>query len=229
MSPLARAAIVLLAGGSGTRVGAGRNKVLLPLDGIPVLAHSVRTALDIEGAHRVVVVVRAQDRDDVAGSLGPHLGSHDVWLVDGGEERHDSEYCALRALREDIESGQIDVVAIHDAARPLATAALFRTAIDVAATEGSAVPAVPAGRLSTAAGALAPSDLVAVQTPQAFDARTLLAAYDAADGDGFTGTDTAACLERYAGTAIHPVDRERHNVKITFADDLRFAEELLAR
>jgi 2-C-methyl-D-erythritol 4-phosphate cytidylyltransferase len=228
-SRVARAAIVLLAGGSGTRVGAGRNKVLLPLDGIPVLAHSVRTALEIDGAHRVVVVVRAQDRDDVAEALGPHLGTHDVWLVDGGEERHDSEYCALRALRDDIEAGEIDVVAIHDAARPLATAALFRTAIDVAAAEGSAVPAVPAGRLSTTTGALAPSDLVAVQTPQAFAARTLLAAYDAADADGFVGTDTAACLERYAGAAVHPVDGERHNLKITFPDDLRLAEELLAR
>jgi len=224
----ARAAIVLLAGGSGTRLGAGRNKALLLLDGIPVLAHSVRTALEIDGAHRVVVVVRPDDRAEVGDLLGPHLGSHDVWLVEGGAERHDSEYRALGALRDDIEAGEIDVVAIHDAARPLASATLFRTAIDVAATEGSAVPAVPAGRLSTSAGALAPGNLVAVQTPQAFDARTLLAAYDAADADGFVGTDTASCLERYAGTTIHPVDGERHNLKITFAEDLLLAHELLA-
>ena len=223
----ARAAIVLLAAGSGRRVGADRNKVLLPLDGVPVLAHSVRTALAVDGAHRVVVVVRAGDHADVAAALAPHLGDHDLWLVDGGEERHDSEYGALRALREDIESGEIDVVAIHDAARPLASVALFRSVIDTAAARGTAVPSVPAPGLSNRDGSRAPSGLVAVQTPQAFAARLLLDAYDAADADGFVGTDTAACLERYADTAITPVPGERRNLKITFAEDLLLAKELL--
>ena len=222
-----RAAIVLLAAGSGRRVGGERNKVLLPLDGLPVLAHSVRTALDVEGAHRVVVVVRPEDHAEVAEALGPHLGEHDVWLVDGGAERHDSEFRALQALRPDIEGGEIDVVAIHDGARPLASARLFRAVIDVAAGAGAAVPTVPAGRLNAADGSAADADLVAVQTPQAFDARTLLAAYDAADADSFVGTDTAACLERYADTAIRPVDGERRNLKITFPGDLRLAEELI--
>jgi 2-C-methyl-D-erythritol 4-phosphate cytidylyltransferase len=219
---------VLLGAGSGRRVGAERNKVLLPLAGLPVLAHSVRTALEVDGAHRVVVVVRAEDRQEVAGTLSPHLGTHDVWLVDGGDERHDSEYRALSALREDIEGGEIDVVAIHDGARPLASAALFRAVIDVAAADGAAVPAVPTGRLNVVDGSLAADGLVAVQTPQAFDARVLLAAYDAADADGFVGTDTAACLERYADVAVRAVAGERHNLKITFPDDLRHAEELVS-
>lgn len=225
---LPRAAIVLLAAGSGSRVGAERNKVLLPLDGVPVLAHSVRTALEVDGVHRVVVVVRAGEHDQVAAAIAPSLGSHDVWVVDGGQERHDSEYRALQALRSDVEAGEIDVVAIHDGARPLASAALFRAVIDAAADRGAAVPAVPAGRLNTADGALAPDDLVAVQTPQAFAARTLLTAYDAAQADGFTGTDTAACLERYSDVTVQAVDGERRNLKITFADDLRLAEELIA-
>jgi len=79
-----RTAIVLLAAGSGRRVGADRNKVLLPLDGVPVLAHSVRTALEVDGVHRVVIVVRAEDRPEMAEALGPHLGTIDVWLVYGG-------------------------------------------------------------------------------------------------------------------------------------------------
>jgi 2-C-methyl-D-erythritol 4-phosphate cytidylyltransferase len=219
---------VLLAAGFGRRVGAERNKVLLPLAGVPVLAHSVRSALRVDGAHRVVVVVRPEDREEVADMLAPHLGTHDVWLVDGGSERHDSEFRALEALREDIERGEIDVVAIHDGARPLASAALFRAVIDVAATDGAAVPAIPAGRLNVVDGSLAADGLVAVQTPQAFDARVLLAAYDAADADGFVGTDTAACLERYADVDVRAVDGERHNLKITFPDDLRHAEELVA-
>jgi 2-C-methyl-D-erythritol 4-phosphate cytidylyltransferase len=224
--PVPRAAVVLLAAGSGRRVGAERNKVLMDLDGVPVLAHSVRTALRVDGAHRVVVVIRPEDRAEVAEALTPHLGPHDVWLVDGGEERHDSEQRALGALRADIEAGEIDVVAIHDAARPLASAELFRTAIDVAAADGAAVPAVPAGRLNNDDGSLAPEGLVAVQTPQAFRAAPLLAAYDAAAVDGFVGTDTAACLERYADLPISTVRGERRNLKITFPEDLRLVAEL---
>lgn len=222
------AAIVLLAAGSGTRVGAERNKVLLPLDGLPVLAHSVRTALEVDGVRRVVVVVRPEDRDDVTAALAPLLGGHEVWLVDGGAERHDSEFAALRALRADIEGGDVEVVAIHDSARPLASAALFREVIAVAARHGGAVPAVPVADLSFADGARADDDLVAVQTPQGFGGRELLAAYLAADRDGFVGTDTAACLERYTTTGIRIVPGERHNLKITFPEDLRLAEELLA-
>jgi 2-C-methyl-D-erythritol 4-phosphate cytidylyltransferase len=223
----ARAAVVLLAAGSGSRVGADRNKVLLLLDGVPVLAHSVRTALELDAVHRVVVVVREDEHAAVADALSPHLGPHDVWLVPGGAERHDSEDAALRALRADIEGGELDVVAIHDGARPLATRGLFAAVIDAAARLGSAVPAVPAGRLSGDDGSLVADELVAVQTPQAFRARSLLAAYDAARADGFSGTDTAACLERYADAAIHPVPGERRNLKITFPEDLRLAEELL--
>ena len=228
MSPALRAAIVVLAAGSGRRVGAERNKVLLSLDGLPVLAHSVRTALEVAGVHRVVVVVRPEDRGDVAAALAPHLGSHDVWLVDGGEERHDSEFSALQALRSDIEAGEIEVVAVHDAARPLASASLFRAVIDVAGEAGSAVPVVAAGRLNHRDGSLAADDLVAVQTPQAFRAPTLLAAYDDAAAAGFAGTDTDACLARYADAEIRAVDGERRNLKITFAEDLRLAEELIS-
>ena len=228
MSDVPSAAIVLLAAGSGERVGADRNKVLLPLHGVPVLAHSVRTVLRVDGAHRVVVVVRAEDRAAVTEAIRPHLGTHDLWLVDGGEQRHDSEYSALRALRRDIEAGEIAVVAIHDAARPLATEGLFRAVVDLAATRGAAVPALPAGRLNDRDGSLAAENLLVVQTPQAFDARALLAAYDAAEADRFVGTDTASCLERYADLAIHAVTGERRNLKITFADDLLLAGELIS-
>ncbi len=221
------AAIVLLAAGAGRRVGAETNKVLLPLDGVPVLAHSVRTALAVPGVHRIVVVVRPEDRDAVAAALVPHLGSHDLWLVDGGTERHESESRALAALRTEIGSGEIAVVAIHDAARPLATPDLFTAVLAAAAEYGGAVPALPLRPLNRDDGTLAPADLAAVQTPQAFRARDLLAAYDAAATDGFVGTDTAACLERYTAVEIRSVAGEPTNLKVTFPEDLALAAELL--
>ncbi|MET0999176.1 MAG: 2-C-methyl-D-erythritol 4-phosphate cytidylyltransferase, partial [Marmoricola sp.] len=114
-----RAAAVILAAGSGTRLGAGVNKVLLPIDGISILARSVRTVLEVTGVHRVVLVVRPEDREDVSDAVAPHLGAHDLWVVDGGAQRQASQWQALPTHAADIEDGEIDVVAIHDAARPL--------------------------------------------------------------------------------------------------------------
>ena len=227
--PGRRAAVVILAGGSGSRVGAGVNKVLLPLGPLPVLVHSLRTALLVSGVHRLVVVIRPEDRQEVAAAVQPHLGEHDLWLVDGGAQRHDSEWQAIRALRPDIEAGELDVVAIHDAARPLASASLFGAVIAAAAEHGGAIPVVPAtGLLCREPGPL-PRDVVAVQTPQAFRADALLAAYLRADADGFTGTDTASCLERYAEVRIAAVPSDAGNLKVTFPEDVALAEALLRR
>ncbi|MCX6396605.1 MAG: IspD/TarI family cytidylyltransferase [Propionibacteriales bacterium] len=226
-APPPRTAIVLLAAGSGRRVGAEQNKVLLPLAGSAVLAHSVRTALSVPDVVQVVVVVRPEDRAAVSTALAPHLGEHDLWLVDGGAERHHSEARALAALGPAIESGEITVVAVHDAARPLASTALYLAVIAAADQDGAAVPAVPTGRLSSLDGTTVEADLVAVQTPQAFGARALVDAYAAATVDGFVGTDTAACLERYTDLVIRAVPGERTNLKITFPEDVALATELL--
>jgi 2-C-methyl-D-erythritol 4-phosphate cytidylyltransferase len=121
------------------------------------------------------------------------------------------------------------VVAIHDAARPLASADLFAAVIATAREHGTAVPAVPVGGLSNKDGSLAAPSLAAVQTPQAFDGRRLVAAYAAAELDGFVGTDTAACLERYSDVGIRAVAGEVTNLKVTFPEDLALAEELLTR
>ena len=68
---------------------------------------------------------------------------------------------------------------------------------------------------------------VAVQTPQAFRARPLLDAYRRAERDGFVGTDTASCVERYTDLAIHCVPSPATNLKITFPEDVALAERLL--
>lgn len=186
------AALVLLAAGSGTRVGAATNKVLLPLDGSDdpassALGLSLRTALAVPDVHRLVLVVRSGDEDG------------------------------------------IDVVAIHDTARPLVSPELFSVVIGVARKHGGAIPAAPLTHLSTRD--LQPVDgaLVGVQTPQAFRAADLLAAYAQAAADGFDGTDTGATLERYAsGVRIVAVPSTPLNLKVTFADDLGAVTTLLS-
>jgi 2-C-methyl-D-erythritol 4-phosphate cytidylyltransferase len=220
------AAVVVLAAGSGSRVGAEVNKVLLPLGGVPLLVGSVQTALAAAGpSGRVVLVVRADEQADVADALGPHLGDAEITLVAGGTTRHDSEWAALRVLSDDIATGAVDVVAIHDGARPLATRSLYDAVITAAREHGGAIPVVAAPTLLGPSGAV--NGLGAVQTPQAFNAVRLLAAYTAADLDGFSGTDTAACLERYAtDVAIAAVPSSPLNLKVTWPEDLALAEAL---
>lgn len=222
------AAVVILAAGSGTRVGADVNKVLLPLAGVPVLAWSVRDALTLDDVRRVVVVVRDGEQDAVAQALTPYLEDHEVLVVTGGTTRHASEEAALRVLAREVDEGVLDVVAIHDGARPLAGAALLTATLAAARDHGGAIPVVPAAGLLTTALEPVPGSLGTVQTPQAFRAGPLLAAYDAARRDGFQGTDTAACFSRYAGGDVAAVPGSPLNVKITFPEDVVIAGRLVA-
>jgi len=220
------AAVVILAAGAGSRVGASINKVLLPLGDVPVLTWSVRAALAVADVTCVVVVVRRGEEEAVAAAVVPHLGDREVRVVTGGESRHASEWHALRALAADIEAGEVDVVAIHDGARPLAGTALFEDTIAAARAHGGAIPVVPLDGLVTAEARPAPGPLAGVQTPQAFRAPELLAAYRRAAEDRFEGTDTAACLERYADVRIAAVPSTPLNLKITFPEDVELADRL---
>ncbi|MBZ5738562.1 IspD/TarI family cytidylyltransferase [Nocardioides mangrovi] len=220
------AAVVVLAAGTGSRVGADTNKVLLPLGDAPVLAWSVRAALALDDVRRVLVVVRDGEQEAVAAALAPHLGDGEVGLVEGGATRHASEWAALEALAPEIDAGGIDVVAIHDGARPLAGAGLFEATLAAAREHGGAIPVVRLPGLLALDGHALPAELDGVQTPQAFRAGALLAAYTAAASDGFEGTDTAACWSRYAGLPVAAVPSSAANLKVTFPEDLALALRL---
>jgi 2-C-methyl-D-erythritol 4-phosphate cytidylyltransferase len=225
-----RAALVLLAAGDGRRSGHHTNKVLLPLAGRRVLTWSIRWATILPSIVRVVVVIREQDRTEVEAVLDREAPDVDVRLVVGGATRHGSEWEALQVLAPDIERGEVDVVLIHDAARPLASTDLFARVIATASAEGGAIPVREHGNLVGLDGSPGPSDrVVAVQTPQGFAAARVLTAYRQAAEDGFVGTDTASCVERYTDVPVCGVDGDVGNIKITFPEDLFLAERLLAK
>jgi 2-C-methyl-D-erythritol 4-phosphate cytidylyltransferase len=223
---------IVLAAGSGTRVGNSRNKVYLPLAGRRIVTWSLEVFRKIPGIGRLVLVVRDDDRELAAEVLDRELPGVPVDLVTGGDTRHESEYRALLHLAEEIRRGEIDVVLVHDAARPLAPVRIVEEVLATAIREGSAIPALPCedvvgvdehGRMSHAGR----SAMVRVQTPQAFRSGPLLAAYQAAASDGFTGTDTASCVERYESLPVQVVSGDPRNIKVTYADDLFTAELIL--
>jgi 2-C-methyl-D-erythritol 4-phosphate cytidylyltransferase len=227
------AAFVVLAGGGGTRVGAGRNKVYLPLAGRPVISWSLGWATHVPEVGRVVLVIRPEDEELAAAAIAAAGLALEVEVVPGGATRHRSEQAALDHLAGPIYAGSLDVVAIHDGARPLAGADLLQRVIRAAAEHGGAVPTMPEEAVwrVDAAGRLSPPDaehnLHRVQTPQAFRAAPLLEAYAAALRDGTEGTDTSAAVQGRPGVRVVAVPGSAENLKVTFPDDLARAERHL--
>ena len=149
-------------------------------------------------------------------------------VVTGGAERQDSIYEALRLL--DLEAG--DLVAVHDAARPLITPLLVEDVCAALENCDGAIPAVAVKdtiKRVDASGmvlqTLMRSELRAVQTPQIFRFGPLLQAYDKARAAGFVGTDDASLIEAVGGK-VRVVDGDYRNLKVTTAEDLVTLEEL---
>ena len=120
------------------------------------------------------------------------------------------------------------MILIHDGARPLATPALFETIATTANKHGGAIPTVKVSSFEL--DQHQNENVVRVQTPQGYQAQPLLEAYELAERDGFTGTDTGACMEKYfpnIKTIAIPADPS--NVKITYPQDLVIAEHVLQK
>jgi len=226
---------ILLAGGSGTRLGAGDNKAYLELDGHPLVAWSLAAFERCERIDDVVLVTRPEDRERALAVAAATGATKLRDVVAGGATRHASEQAGLDAIATRIASGAVSLVAIHDAARPFVSAALLTQLLETAAARGGSVPGLPVGTPSlirtahdgvpgTATSTLiATATLRRMQTPQAFRAAELLAAYRAATAAGFHGVDTAETVERHGGLEIVVVAGDPENRKVTYADDLAAA------
>lgn len=217
------AAAVVVAAGSGRRMG-GVRKQYLEILGEPVLLRALRPFL----AHPAVsVVVAVLPPDDVA-NPPPWLVKLPVRLVAGGADRGGSVWNGLEAL-----PAAIDVVLVHDGARPFVTAEVIDRVLDQVSGDpggGGAVAAVSAtdtikevnaqGRI---VGTLPRERLWHAQTPQGFPLDKLRAAYRRARAEGWSDTDDAALCERF-GMEIVVVEGDRDNIKITRPADLPLAE-----
>ncbi|WP_307849428.1 IspD/TarI family cytidylyltransferase [Qaidamihabitans albus] len=230
------AAGVVLASGAGTRVGAGMNKVYLPLAGRRLVSWSLAAFGRVPEIGVLVLVARPEDGELVEWVLDREVDGSAAEVVYGGDTRQESELRALRHLSGRIDRGEIDTVLLHDAARPLISTALISGVLHAARRHGGAIPGLPAEDIVTVGsgdgdGALAarpPGQLIRAQTPQGFRAAPLLAAYERAAQEEFLGTDTASCMERFSELPVRWVRGEQHNFKITYPHDLVVAEQVLA-
>ncbi|MEW6725283.1 MAG: 2-C-methyl-D-erythritol 4-phosphate cytidylyltransferase [Bacillota bacterium] len=220
--PTVRAIVV--AAGRGERFGVGRDKLLVPLGGIPVILRSLMAVAACPRIEGIVLVVRKDQLELYRSLVETYRLSKVTQIVAGGARRQDSVRAGLAAL------GAADFVVIHDGARPLVPSSDISAVIDVAVRTGAAtlgreitdtVKAVVGGRI---AATLDRSRLRTVQTPQVFRRDWLQLAYDSA---GPSVTDDAALVEA-VGHEVAVVEGSRRNLKITREEDLEEAELLLA-
>jgi 2-C-methyl-D-erythritol 4-phosphate cytidylyltransferase/2-C-methyl-D-erythritol 2,4-cyclodiphosphate synthase len=219
-------AAVVVAAGRGTRAGADLPKQYRLIGGAPVL----RASLDLFARHPDVTVVQPViHRDDASRFRDATAGIDTLAPVFGADTRQGSVKAGLDALAQ----SRPDIVLIHDAARPFASAALVSRAIAAARTTGAAIPAVAvtdtvkaidsAGKITQT---IDRSNLRLVQTPQAFSFSAIYAAHDKAAAAGRADFSDDAALAEWAGLDVGVFDGERGNTKLTSPDDFARAEAL---
>ncbi|MGI6695385.1 MAG: 2-C-methyl-D-erythritol 2,4-cyclodiphosphate synthase [Christensenellales bacterium] len=212
---------ILVAAGSGSRLGADINKVLLPLGGEALFCHGIRLLRQLcEG---LILVIRPEDEDRVRAALAQSGLTVEI-IVYGGETRRHSVENALAVLPKGA-----DVLLVHDAARPFASLKMAREVLRMARETGAAVPALPVtdtlkkGRDGLVAGTQPRESLYAVQTPQGFSREVLERAYkECADAL----TDDAGLVERL-GLPVAIVPGSRRNIKITLPEDFAMVEQMM--
>ena len=230
--------MVIPAAGRARRFGSGENKIWVKLGGRTVLERTLAAFQAHSEVSAIVIAAGAEELERVQqiAARFPHVTA----VVAGGNTRTESVRCGLNALPADI-----DLVLVHDAARPLVSARVISSVISVVARHGASVPGTPVAdtvkrvdangivqatvpRIADANG-VADTTLVAVQTPQGALRSVLEAAYLALDARGPGGpepTDEASLIEANGGTvAIAAGDSE--NIKVTRPEDVALAEKLL--
>lgn len=219
---------LVAAAGSSTRMGEDVNKLLLPLDGIPVLAYTLQ-ALESSAVNEIVIAAREQDFlsfSDLCRTYGIHKP---VKVIEGGQDREES---VLRAALEANEKAEL--LAVQDGDRPLVTPELINAVIDKAIRCMAAAPAIPIRDTikvttgGTVRRTLDRKNLVAVQTPQVFEAALLKAALQDALDRHENLTDDCSAVERL-GKIVYLVDGSEENLKITTPLDMAVAEAILER
>ncbi|MFM8734258.1 MAG: 2-C-methyl-D-erythritol 4-phosphate cytidylyltransferase [Pirellulales bacterium] len=222
-----RFGVILAAAGQSSRFqDANYKKPFAPLAGRPVWMHSAEKFTDRDDVRQVVVVVSSDDRQAFVEKFGANLAFMGITLAEGGATRAESVRRGLEKLDD-----EIDMVAIHDAARPCLAAAWIDRVFAAGARTGAAILAIPVvgtlkrvGADHTIVETVDRTGLWEAQTPQVFS-RELLGKAFATHADG-AATDEASLVERL-GHPVTVVPGSPINLKITSREDLKLAEQAL--
>ncbi|MGL4821012.1 MAG: 2-C-methyl-D-erythritol 4-phosphate cytidylyltransferase [Bacilli bacterium] len=217
--------VVIPAAGQGKRMGAGVNKLLLPLCGKPIIAHTIARFLSDERCKEIVLVISKQDEE----AMRRVVESERVRFVYGGKERQQSVFAGVCALES-----QAEIVLVHDGARPFVSQDVIHRLVAAVNNGQSAIVGVPLKdtikrvRESRIEKTIDRTVLYAAQTPQAFSKETLRALLQRAENEGWLGTDEASVAEYYS-EPVAVVEGNHYNIKLTTPEDLTYGTYLLSQ
>ncbi|MBP5705037.1 MAG: 2-C-methyl-D-erythritol 4-phosphate cytidylyltransferase [Paludibacteraceae bacterium] len=221
--------VIIVAGGSGLRMGTEIPKQFLPIAGKPILLRTIDAFRNAVDGIKIVVCLPATHFDYWEKCCKENgFDTHDITIVEGGKTRFHSVLNGLNTIKADGDA----LVGVHDGVRPFASAEMINRLFDAAEKDKAVVPvvdSVDSVRILSQNGENSQIDrrmVKLVQTPQVFDLQLLKKAY----GVGFieTFTDDASVVE-YSGHKISLVEGCRENIKITTPMDLAIAEFILRR
>ncbi|MEF7496138.1 2-C-methyl-D-erythritol 4-phosphate cytidylyltransferase [Lysinibacillus sphaericus] len=220
--------VVLPAAGSGKRMGAGQNKLFLKLLKKPILIHTLEVFQQDPFCTGIWLAVKPEERIYIQELLDEYRITKVKGLPDGGAERQHSVHSCMKEME------QVDIVLVHDAARPFITHAIIANLVQSAHDFGAAIAGVRAKdtmkkvRNGVIEETVDRDSLWMIQTPQAFRYDLIVEAEDVAEKVGFLGTDEAMLVERL-GHTVHIVESSYENVKMTTQEDLLFGEAILRK
>ena len=219
--------LLIAAAGSGRRMGATRNKLLLPLSGQPVLAWTLQAALEAETIHWIGIIGQEIDRSAIL-ALVEGASKPIAWIA-GGDSRQESVERGLAGLPNEARH-----VLIHDGARCLASPDLFDRCAEAVRDGKAVIAATPVtdtikqvDELGVITATPNRAELWAAQTPQAFSVDELRQGHREARANGWTVTDDASLYERL-GWTVNVLDAGPSNIKVTTPFDLTVATAVLA-
>ncbi|TKC14249.1 2-C-methyl-D-erythritol 4-phosphate cytidylyltransferase [Robertmurraya kyonggiensis] len=221
--------VIIPAAGQGKRMGAGKNKLLLELNDVPVLIHTLRVFEQDPQCEGMILAISPEDEESFRKLLKQYKIQKVSKLVYGGKERQHSVYNGLEEA-----AGTDDVILVHDGARPFIDIKLIHELVEVAKEYGAAVVAVPVKDTikrvhhNEVVETVDRSSLWAIQTPQAFRISVLKEAHMRAQETDFLGTDEASLVERLP-YPVKIVEGSYDNIKLTTKEDLYFAEAILRK
>ena len=219
--------VIIVGGGSGTRVGGDIPKQFMTISGKPVIIHTIAAFLNAESGIKIIVVIPEDYKSKLKSLLKEFFPKHHITICSGGATRFDSVKNGLSLIKD--EDG---VVAIHDAVRPMVSPDLIRRCFIAAQQKSSAVPAIELKdsiRKKNESGKFVSAkrdQFRIIQTPQVFEINLLRKAYRQSFNPDFT--DDSSVVEQSKGK-INLVEGDPENIKITYPADLEFVSYLLEK
>ncbi len=214
---------VIVAGGKGVRMGSAVPKQFLPLNGQPILYHTIKAFIDAYADIHLVLVLPADQLSYAQMVLQSFPERIDITIVEGGETRYHSVQNGLKMVEEN------SIVFVHDGVRPLVTPELVRRCYEQAVEKGSAIPAIAVADSMRIIedDESRPIDremMRIIQTPQTFRSEIILPAFEQEYQASFT--DEATVVEANGGI-VFLAEGEKGNIKVTTPEDMIVAEALL--